>query len=249
MERFRGVPVLAGERLDDLQRDGMFVLQRPDGFRFGGDSVLLAAFAAQGRVGALKAVDLCSGSGVLPLLVCARVAGVRFDAVEIDPAAADRACRGARLCGLENRVRVHAVPLESAFRLLGRGGYDLALANPPYQKENAPAAAPARDGAVRETETDVAAVCRGASALLKNGGVFCLCFPARRLAELFAALQSARLEPKKLCFAHGKPDREACVALVEAVKGAKSGLRVLSPVFLRDGEGQETRRLRDIYGA
>ena len=34
-----------GERLDDLQRDGMKLIQRPDVFRFGTDSVLLADFS------------------------------------------------------------------------------------------------------------------------------------------------------------------------------------------------------------
>ena len=35
----------AGERIDDLQRDGLRIIQRTDGFRFGTDAVLLADFA------------------------------------------------------------------------------------------------------------------------------------------------------------------------------------------------------------
>ncbi len=38
-----------GERLDDLQCGGYRLIQRPDAFRFGTDSVLLADFAAPGR--------------------------------------------------------------------------------------------------------------------------------------------------------------------------------------------------------
>ena len=34
-----------GERIDDLQRDGLRIIQRTDGFRFGTDAVLLADFA------------------------------------------------------------------------------------------------------------------------------------------------------------------------------------------------------------
>lgn len=36
-----------GERLDDLKRGSLRILQRPDRFCFGMDSVLLASFAAQ----------------------------------------------------------------------------------------------------------------------------------------------------------------------------------------------------------
>lgn len=226
--------MLPGERLDDLQRDGMYVLQRPEKFCFGTDSVLLAAFAAEGRMGAARAVDLGSGSGVLPLLVCARMPGARFDAVEMDAEAADRAVRSARISGMGGRVTVHAVRLEAAPRLLGCGRYDLAVSNPPYcEKESTPAAG-ARDEAVREGAADIAAVCQSASKLLRNGGAFCLCFPARRLAELFSALARENLEPKKLRLVHGAPEREAKLALVEAVRGAKPGLRALPPLFLCD---------------
>lgn len=227
MREMKSVPILPGERADDLQRDGMFVLQRPDAFRFGADSVLLAAFAAQGRVGSVRAADLGSGSGVLPLLVCGRVPGARFDAVEIDPAAADRAARGVRISGLEGRIAVHAVPLEAAPKLLGCGRYDLVVSNPPYGEPNGQQAGALRDAAVREGTTDIAAVCRSASKLLRNGGAFCVCFPARRLAALFAALSAERLEPKRLQPVYPAPNREAKLVLVEAVRNAKPGMRVL----------------------
>ena len=42
----------AGERIDDLQRDGLRIIQREDGFRFGTDAVLLhhGKTVAQGPV-------------------------------------------------------------------------------------------------------------------------------------------------------------------------------------------------------
>ena len=45
-----------GERLDDLQTGGLKLIQRPDAFRFGTDSLLLADFAAPRKDEA--AVDL-----------------------------------------------------------------------------------------------------------------------------------------------------------------------------------------------
>ena len=86
-----------------------------------------------------------------------------------------------------------------------------------------------------------------AAALLKNGGSFCLCFTAERLAALFAALAGARLEAKRMRFVHGAPGREAKIVLLEAKRGARPGLRVLPPLLLRDGQGCETDEVRDIY--
>ena len=42
--------LLPGERIDDLMRNGLKLIQQEDGFRFGTDSVLLADFAVYGRI-------------------------------------------------------------------------------------------------------------------------------------------------------------------------------------------------------
>ena len=56
------ITLLPGERLDDLQCESLKLIQRPDAFRFGTDSVLLADFATP-RKGE-KAVDLGCGTGL-----------------------------------------------------------------------------------------------------------------------------------------------------------------------------------------
>lgn len=67
-----------GERIDDLQRGGLRIIQRENGFRFGTDAVLLADFAAAKR--GERVCDMGTGTGVLPLLLSARAEGTTFDA-------------------------------------------------------------------------------------------------------------------------------------------------------------------------
>ena len=62
-----------GERIDDLQRGGLRIIQRENGFRFGTDAVLLADFAAAKR--GERVCDMGTGTGVLPLLLSARAEG------------------------------------------------------------------------------------------------------------------------------------------------------------------------------
>ena len=57
------VELKPGERLDDLQHSGLRLIQHPDAFRFGTDSVLLADFAAPRR--ADKTADLGCGTGAI----------------------------------------------------------------------------------------------------------------------------------------------------------------------------------------
>lgn len=90
-----------GERLDDLQCGGYRLIQRPDAFRFGTDSVLLADFAAP-RPGT-RAVDLGCGTGAIAMLMAAHQPEACVDAVEIQPQVADMARLSVLLNGLEQR--------------------------------------------------------------------------------------------------------------------------------------------------
>ena len=60
------------ERIDDLQCKGYRIVQDTEAFCYGIDAVLLAAFA-KGAVKKGNAVlDLCSGNGIVPLLLAAK---------------------------------------------------------------------------------------------------------------------------------------------------------------------------------
>ena len=110
-----------GERLDDLQCRGMKLIQRPDAFRFGTDSVLLADFANPRPKD--SAVDLGCGTGAIALLMAGHQPALRVDAVELQPAIADMARRSVELNGLSNRVRVFDMDMREAWRTLGAGRY------------------------------------------------------------------------------------------------------------------------------
>jgi hypothetical protein len=62
------------ETLEDLQRDGLRLIQLRDGFRFGEDSVLLAAYAAKlvRSRRHLQVADLGAGCGAVSILLASR---------------------------------------------------------------------------------------------------------------------------------------------------------------------------------
>lgn len=92
-----------------------------------------------------RAVDLGTGTGILPILLCARDPAVRFEAVELQPACADMASRSVALNHLEDRIRVHTMDLKDAPDRLGHSAFDAVLCNPPYGK---------RGGALRNPGTN-----------------------------------------------------------------------------------------------
>ena len=59
-----------GERIDDLQIKGYEIIQHPGRFCFGMDAVLLSSFAKVKK--GERALDLGTGTGILPILLAAK---------------------------------------------------------------------------------------------------------------------------------------------------------------------------------
>ena len=68
--------LLPNERLDDLQIRGYEIIQSPGRFCFGMDAVLLSAFANVKKHE--KALDLGTGTGILPILLEAKYPGLHL---------------------------------------------------------------------------------------------------------------------------------------------------------------------------
>ena len=58
------------ERIDDLQRNGLKIIQDTGRFCFGMDAVLLSGFA-KAKPGE-NVLDMCTGTGIIPLLMSAK---------------------------------------------------------------------------------------------------------------------------------------------------------------------------------
>ncbi len=236
-----------GERLDDLQFNGLKLIQRPDAFRFGTDSVLLADFAAP-RHGD-RAVDLGCGTGAIAVLMAAHRPGLHVDAVEIQPLIADMARRSILLNNMQDAVTLHEMDMREAWRTIGAGMRSLVVCNPPY----------GRSGAALESVTDAkriarhegnltpGEIARAASMLLKNGGRFCVIYPAPRAFEMMQAMQENHLAPKRIRTVHGVEGRAPKFVLMDAVKGGGPGLHWLEPLVLRHPDGSFTPEWHRIY--
>ena len=237
-----------GERLDDLQRGGLRILQRPDGFRFGTDAVLLADFSGV-RKGE-RVADMGTGTGVLPLLLSARAEGTTFDAFELQPQVADMAARSVAINGLEGRIRVHQADCREAARRIGHECCQLVVTNPPYTKGGAGLVSPTETRALSRSDSDCTleewmAAC---SRVLQNGGRLCCVFPAPRFLELCDAMRAARVEPKRVRFVVARETSSPKLVLVEGIKGGRPGLHVGALLVTHRADGGFTDEMRRIYG-
>lgn len=237
-----------GERLDDLQRAGLRILQRQDGFRFGTDAVLLADFATPKK--GERICDMGTGTGVLPLLMAARSEETMFDAFELQPEVADMASRSVRINGLGDRIRVYNADCREAAAIIGHEVCHLVVTNPPYTARGAGLVSPAQTRALSRSGEDCSleewmAAC---GRVLRNGGRLCCVFPAARLLQLCDAMRGARLEPKRLRLVAAHADSAPKLVLLEALKGGRPGLHILPMLLTHTSDGGFTQEMRRIYG-
>lgn len=236
------------ERIDDLQRGGLRVIQRADAFRFGTDAVLLVDFAAPRRHD--RVCDLGTGTGIIPLLLYARENTISADAVEIQPDMADMAARSMAMNGLNEKIRVLPGDLRSIRTLLPHARYDLVTCNPPYGKAGGTLLNPdaSKRLARHEESCAIEDVACAAAWLLQNGGRLCCVFPAARMIELSDAMRKYRMAPKRIRMVHSRVEKAAHLCLMEGMLDARPGLIIEPPLVIYDENNAYTPELRRIYG-
>lgn len=236
------------ERIDDLQRNGYRIIQKKKGFCFGMDAVLLSGFVRV-REGE-RAVDLGTGTGIIPILLKAKTEGDHFIGLEIQEEVAEMAARSVLLNHLEDKVEIVRGDIREAGQLFGRASFDVVTSNPPYMNDQHGLKNPDMLKAISRHEVlcTLDDVCREAAALLKPGGRFYMVHRPHRLAEIISSLKEYKLEPKRMKLVHPFIDKEANMVLIEAVRGGKSMMKVEAPVIVYQEPGVYTEEIYTIYG-
>ncbi len=240
--------VKEGERVDDLERNGLKLIQDPGRFCFGMDAVLLSGFVKV-KPGA-TVLDMGTGTGIIPILLSAKTEASHLTGLEIQPDSADMALRSVRFNSLQDRIDIVTGDIKEASLLFPKAGFDAVTCNPPYMigehgiKNPDSAMAIARHEILCTFE-DVA---REAALLLKPGGSFFLVHRPFRLSEIIVTLTSHKLEPKRMQLVYPFADKEPNMVLIEAVRGGKSRLSVEKPLIIYKEPGVYTDEIYDIYG-
>ena len=237
-----------GERLDDLQIKGYRIIQNPAYFCFGMDAVLLSSFAqayAKERV-----LDLCTGTGVIPLLMHAKSACRHFSGMELHKESADMARRSVQGNHLTEEIRILCGDVRSIREYFPQDSFEAVTCNPPYipigtGRENR---TDPLSGARHEVSCTLEDAVRAASLVLKMNGRFYMVHRPSRLAEMIRVLSSFRLEPKRIRLVYPYVDHEPNMILVEARKGSLPGVKMEPPLIVYREKGVYTDEIYSIYG-
>lgn len=236
------------ERLDDLQVNGYEIIQHPGKFCFGMDAVLLANFA---RVKIKeRALDLGTGTGIIPILLTAKTEGQSFVGLEIQEESADMARRSVAHNHLEEKVEIVTGDIKEAAEIFGPVSFDVITVNPPYMigQHGIANASDTKAIARHEVLCTLDDVLRESAKILKPKGRFYMVHRPFRLAEILSKMVVAGIEPKRMRMVHPFLDKEPNMVLIEGLRGGNSRMTVEPPLIVYKEVGVYHDELLAEYG-
>ncbi|MDO4772756.1 MAG: tRNA1(Val) (adenine(37)-N6)-methyltransferase [Bacillota bacterium] len=235
-----------GEHIDDLQRDGLRIIQRRGGFSFGVDSVLIANFS-EVRPGE-RVLDIGSGTGIIPILLSAKTEAACITGVEIQPEMADMAQRSVRMNGLEDRIEILQQDIKD-YALSHRSKFHVAVSNPPYFKAGG-ALISENDSKMisrHELKLNVFELFEAASRVLLPKGRFYLIHRPDRLVDICCAARASKLEIKRAKMVYSVQGEAPKLIILECIKGAGSEIKWRKPLVIYEADGNYSQDIYAIY--
>ena len=232
------------ETLDDLQTNGYKIIQSSEHFKFSIDAVLLSHYTTFKSTDIV--LDMCSGTGIVALLVNAHNDVNRIDCIEIQEQLFDMCTRSVKYNNLTEKIYPFNMDLRNAVDNFGYEKYDAVLCNPPYLPLSAgySSISEAKKIARFEVYGSLSDIINTSKKLLKNSGKLVMSYRSDRLADIIYLMRECNIQPKRCRFIHSKSNSKANLVLIEAVKNAKPSMIVEAPLIVYD---ENNNYMEDIY--
>lgn len=242
------VELKENERIDDLEFKGLKIIQNEKGFCFGMDSVLLSDFAKNMKNNS-TVLDLGTGTGIIPILLCGKTNLRKVVGIEIQKDVANMAKRSSQLNNLQDRFEVVNTNIIDLKNIYEKQSFDVIVTNPPYKKENT--------GITNENEAklisrheitanleDFISISKD---LLKDKGEFYMVHRPERLVDILSLMRKYKIEPKILKFVSPNKNKEPNLILIKGIKNANSFLKIEKNLYVYNEDGKYTNEILKIY--
>lgn len=242
------VDIRSDESIDDLQLDGLRLIQKEKAFRFGVDAVLLSDFANvkyKHRV-----IDLCTGTGIIPFLIYGKYKPQEVVGLEIQEEMAEMAARSSILNDTSNVVKFYTGDLKDDKLIDSLGKFDVLTVNPPYKLNNAGIINPHDKLAIARHEIlcTLEDVIVSARKLLKDNGRMFIVHRPERLADIFGLMRKYNIEPKRVRMVQPNINKAPNIVLVEGQRDGGAFLKWEAPIYVYNTDGTYSDTINKIYG-
>lgn len=236
------------ERIDDLQINNLKIIQNTTGFCFGIDSVLLANFAKNIKDNSMV-IDLGTGTGIIPILLSAKIKAKSITGVELQTDVAEMASRSVKLNNLNGLIDIINTDIRTLDKFLGKGKFDVVVTNPPYIKENAGETNENDKKLIsrHEIKCTIQDIAKISYDLLRDNGEIYMVHRPDRLMDIMENFRKYRLEIKELRFVYSNKSSQANLVLIKATKFGRPFLKVQKPLYVYKENGEYSDDVLKIY--
>ncbi len=237
------------ERIDDLEYQGLKIIQNSEGFCFGIDSILISYFAREIKKGS-KIIDLGTGTGIIGILLCTKIEKSKVIGVEIQKEVYEMAKRSISLNKLEEQFMIMNANIKELENYQELGTFDAVVTNPPYKKNHTGIQNENEKKLIsrHEITANLEDFIKISSKLLKDKKDFYMVHRPDRLVDIIELLRKYKLEPKKMQLVYPKQGKEPNLLLIKATKNAKPFLKIEKPLYVYEENGEYTAQILEIYG-
>ena len=242
------VELKENERIDDLEFKGLKIIQNEKGFCFGMDSVLLSDFAKNIKKNS-TVLDLGTGTGIIPILLCGKTNLKKVVGIEIQQDVANMAKRSSQLNNLQDRFEVINSNIMDLNNIYAKQSFDVIVTNPPYKKESTGIINENRAKLISRHEItanleDFISISKD---LLKDKGEFYMVHRPERLVDILSLMRKYKIEPKILKFVSPNKNKEPNLILIKGIKNANSFLKVEKTLYVYNEDEKYTNEILKIY--
>ena len=236
------------ERIDDLQFKNLKIIQNKKGFCFGIDSILLSDFAKKIKKDAIV-LDLGTGTGIIPILLCGKTELKKVIGVEIQTEVYNMAKKSIKLNKLENKFEIINENILNLNKIFEKNKFDVIVTNPPYKKKQSGIKNLDERKIISRHEITACLedFIKISKDLLKDNGEFYMVHRPERLVDIFNLMRKYKIEPKSLKIIYSNKNKEPNLILIKGIKNAKPFLKIEKNLYIYEEDGKYTKELLEIY--
>jgi tRNA1Val (adenine37-N6)-methyltransferase len=234
------------ETLDKILDGRLRVFQKKNGYRFSLDAILLADFVSLQKRS--QAIDIGTGSGIIPLILALRYPHSRWIGLEIQESPSILAQKSVTINNLASRIKIVRGDARIYKKLFAVHSCDTVTFNPPYRKINSGRINPGEEKAIarHEIKGSLKVFLEAAKYLLRPAGKVFTIYPAKRLIELVSLFRGNSIEPKRMKLVFSSAENNAEFVLVEGLAGGREELKFELPLFIYDKNKNYTPQMEAI---
>lgn len=236
------------ETLDDLQLNGIHLIQKKKAFRFGIDAVLLANFAEVKR--RHRVIDICTGTGIVPFIIYGKKSPESILGIEIQEEFVEMAKRSVEINNAQEKVKFIKGDIKDIKLIKTIEKADVITVNPPYKLNSSGIINSSDKLAVARHEIlcSLEDVIIGARILLKDNGKLYMVHRPERLADILCLMRKHKIEPKRIRMIHPNTKKPPNIVLIEAQRDGGAFLKWEAPLYVYNDCGGYSEEIDRIYG-